>query len=158
MRLIRKPVYGLGAIVLMVTAAMSISVPSFAGDRLFTEQELAIMRGFYNWAEGESGGGDRYHYHDHDYSDDRGGGGKPGKGTPPGLAKKPGGLAPGHKKQLARGKGLPQGIAKNQLPDDLQHRMPPRSGSYIRIVDNDIVLIEAGTEIVLDILADAVRN
>ena len=77
------------------------------------------------------------------------------KGMPPGLAKRGGDLPPGLAK---RGGELPPGLAK-RLPRDLESDLPRRSPNFRRvIVDNDIVLIDAATNKVLDVLEDVIRG
>ncbi|HEY5790270.1 MAG TPA: hypothetical protein VIX81_06575 [Gammaproteobacteria bacterium] len=81
-----------------------------------------------------------------------------GKGLPPGLAKRDD-LPPGLQKQLEKNGTLPPGLAKRDLPADLERRLPARSKGQERvIVDNDVVLVETATGIVLDILYDVVRG
>lgn len=67
----------------------------------------------------------------------------------------PQGLPPGIAKNLARGKPLPPGIAKRYLPGNLLSRLPARPGYDWLVVDNDILLVVAGTALIVDILADA---
>lgn len=78
-------------------------------------------------------------------------------GLPHGLAKKDA-LPPGLAKQLAENGTLPPGLAKRDLPDDLQSRLPTRKGAKRVIVDNDILLVEEGTELVLDILENVLSD
>jgi len=78
---------------------------------------------------------------------------KHGKGLPPGLAKRDS-LPPGLAKQLEERGALPPGLQARALPRDLLDRLPHRKGTKRVIVDNDIVLIEEGTKIVLDVLGD----
>lgn len=79
------------------------------------------------------------------------------KEFPPGLAKKKT-LPPGLAKHLEKNGVLPPGLAKRDLPEDLRNRLPEsRKGTHRVIVDNDVVLIEKGTEIILDILKDIVE-
>ncbi len=79
------------------------------------------------------------------------------KDLPPGLAKKDE-LPPGLAKQLQRKGTLPPGLAKRDLPADLAARLPPPpTGQERVIVDNDVVLIERATGVILDILADVVK-
>ena len=67
------------------------------------------------------------------------------------------GLPPGIAKNLARGKPLPPGIAKQQLPDGLIHALPAPPRGYERIiVDGKVLLVEAATQVVHDILTDIV--
>lgn len=113
-------------------------------DRVFTTVERRILRRYYE-SRGESGANDGV-----DHGNKGAGKGK-NKGMPPGLAKRGGNLPPGLAK---RGGELPPGLAK-RLPSDLERELPPRPGTYRRvIVDNDIVLIDAATNKVLDILED----
>lgn len=89
-----------------------------------------------------------------DYDDDRGKGKhkRKGKGKskkfPPGLAKR-GHLPPG----LAKRSQLPPGLAKRDIPPELaaQLGIPPQGTERI-IVDNNVLLIESATGVVLDIL------
>lgn len=69
--------------------------------------------------------------------------GKPAQGSlPPGIAK-----------NLARGKPLPPGIAKKYLPGDLTARLPRLDSRYLRVVVGpDVLLIEAGSGLILDVL------
>lgn len=70
------------------------------------------------------------------------------KGLPPGLAKKSE-LPPG----LAKRQSLPSGLKTRRLPRELETRLPPvPEGQQRVIVDNNVVLIEQGTRVVLDIL------
>ena len=79
------------------------------------------------------------------------------KGLPPGLAKKEQ-LAPGLQKQLERNGTLPPGLAKRGLPDELDERLgEPAEGTERVIVDRDVVLIEKGTGLILDILKDVLK-
>jgi Ni/Co efflux regulator RcnB len=68
-----------------------------------------------------------------------------------------GGLPPGIEKNLARGKPLPPGIAKQYLPPDLLRRLPPpeRGMEYV-VVAGKLLLVEIATQVVRDILLDAV--
>lgn len=79
------------------------------------------------------------------------------KQMPPGLAKKeelPKGLA----QHLERHGTLPPGLAKRNLPGDLDARLPPTGPGQERvIVDNDVVLVQRTTGRILDIIRDVVR-
>lgn len=61
-------------------------------------------------------------------------------------------LPPGIAKNLARGKPLPPGIAKRQLPEGLAMRLPLRTGVEVAIFGDRIVLLEA-SGLVVDVLA-----
>lgn len=74
---------------------------------------------------------------------------------PPGLAKK-GTLPPGLAKQLARNGTLPPGLAKRGLPDDLMVQLAPRPAGYeFVLVDDRVMLIQAATNLILDVLVVA---
>ncbi len=76
------------------------------------------------------------------------------KGMPPGLAKRDS-LPPGLQKQLEKNGRLPPGLEGRDLPYDLRKHLPKaKHGTKRIIVDKDIVLIEEGTKIILDILKD----
>jgi hypothetical protein len=72
-----------------------------------------------------------------------------GKGKPG----RSGGLPPGLQKHLERRGTLPPGLAKRDLPPGLSSQLPPTTlGQKRYIVGSDIVLIEAATGLILDIL------
>lgn len=76
------------------------------------------------------------------------------KGMPPGLAKRDR-LPPGLEKQLQRNGHLPPGLEKRDLPEGLAGLLPPRHPEHQRVlVDNDVLLIETATGLILDILRD----
>ena len=86
------------------------------------------------------------------------GAGKGGRnGLPPGLAKRDS-LPPGLQKLLDRNGRLPPGLDRRALPEDLEKRLPARTDTERVIVDNDVVLIEKGTDLVLDVIRDVVRD
>ena len=66
-------------------------------------------------------------------------------------------LPPGIRKNLARGKPLPPGIAKKVAPAGLRSRLRVPDGYQIIEVGLDVLLVEIATSIVHDILMDAVR-
>lgn len=74
--------------------------------------------------------------------------GKHNKSLPPGIAR-----------NLQRGKPLPPGIAKQVLPARLIQVLPPAPKGYDRvIVAGKILLVEVATQIVHDILEDAILD
>lgn len=74
------------------------------------------------------------------------------KGMPPGLAKK-NQLPPG----LAKRDTLPAGLAKRNLPQEATSQLPPPPAGTERVViDNDVLLVETGTQVVLDIIKDVI--
>ena len=51
------------------------------------------------------------------------------------------------------------GLAKRDLPEDLEARLPEPEPGYERVVvDNDVVLIEKATNIIKDIIKDVLKN
>ncbi len=123
--------------------AASPKSPSYSGfapeaeagvEVVFTRHEIKVIRAYYRT---HSDNASRY---------DRPVSKKNGKGLPPGIAK-----------NLARGKPLPPGIAKKALPSDLEYRLPPVAEGYERIiVDGKILLVELATQIVRDVLTEAI--
>ena len=61
-------------------------------------------------------------------------------------------LPPGIAKNLRRGKPLPPGIAKKNLPNDLESRLPIRDGLRRQILGNDIALIDEENNLIVDII------
>ncbi|MBT3701676.1 MAG: hypothetical protein HOE62_15740 [Alphaproteobacteria bacterium] len=80
--------------------------------------------------------------------------GKP-KMMPKGLAKRKK-LPPG----LAKRKSLPHGLAKRNLPPELEQSLPPPRPGTARIIVEDaaVLLVEEGTNIVLDIIEKSIRG
>ncbi len=67
-------------------------------------------------------------------------------------------LPPGIRKNLARGKPVPPGLARRMLPGGLEQRLPVRDG-YERIqVGLDVLLVEVATGIIHDVLMDVIRD
>ena len=67
------------------------------------------------------------------------------------------GLPPGIAKNLRRGKPLPPGIAKQYFPQDLLARLP-RAGDGLEyvVVAGKLLLVEVATQMVREVLLDAV--
>ena len=141
---IRSVVVGSAALLWVAGAqAASPKSPSYSGFApeadaevrvVFTRHEIKVIRAYYRSHSDSAGASDRRASK------------KTGKGLPPGIAR-----------NLARGKPLPPGIAKKALPDDLEYRLPPVADGYERIiVDGKILLVELATQIVRDILTEAV--
>jgi hypothetical protein len=84
--------------------------------------------------------------------------GKGGQAMPPGLAKRDE-LPPGMQKRVEKRGTLPPGIAKKALPSDLNRLLPrPAYGTERIIIDTDVLLVQIGTGLVIDILVDALIN
>jgi Ni/Co efflux regulator RcnB len=63
------------------------------------------------------------------------------------------GMPKGMDKKLARGGTLPPGIQKTRLPKKLASKLPERpKNEELVIVDEDVVLIDTATGIILDML------
>ena len=126
----------------LLTSVLSLAItafqPALAGDAsvdvVFTQDEIRIISAWYQ---------DHDQYPSRDAKNNKGG---KSRGLPPGIAK-----------NLARGKPLPPGIAMQQLPSGLSAALPPASGGYKRvIVDGKVLLVEIATQVVHDVLSDAV--
>lgn len=61
-------------------------------------------------------------------------------------------LPPGIANKIARGGSMPPGIAKKSLPNNLLAQLPVRSGQQWIVAGTDIVLIEAATNLIVDVL------
>ena len=61
-------------------------------------------------------------------------------------------LPPGIRKNLARGKPMPPGIAKTRMPDTFISQLPHHEGHEWLHIGADLVLVVAGTLIISDIL------
>lgn len=76
------------------------------------------------------------------------------KPLPPGLAKRDR-LPPGLERQMRKGGRLPPGLQGRGLPLELERRLTPLPDGYARvIVGGRIVLQDAGTRVVVDIIQD----
>ena len=116
----------------VMTALFAVSAPAMANIS-FSSKEIAIIREYYTHPQPDAGKA------------------KSGK------HKNQGGLPPGVAKNLARGKPLPPGIAKQHLPGDLSRRLPPVRDGYERVViDGRVLLVEIATQVIHDVLMDAV--
>jgi len=93
------------------------------------------------------GGGDK------DDDDDKG----KKNGLPLGLAKRDR-LPPSMQKHMKKHGQLPPGLHKRALPPDVESQLPARKNAERAIVGNDVVLIQQGTNLILDIIKDVVRK
>lgn len=118
---------------LLMTALLAANTIAAAGTAVvFSKDEISIITDYYEHHRGDGDAGK----------------GKKHKGKP---------LPPGIAKNLARGKPLPPGIAKQQLPGDLVRRLPPVYPGYERVVvDGRVLLVEIATQVIHDVLLDAV--
>jgi hypothetical protein len=66
-------------------------------------------------------------------------------------------LPPGIRRNLARGKPLPPGIAKKVAPPELVSILPLPQGYELVEVGLDVFIVEAATAVIHDILTDVIR-
>ena len=66
-------------------------------------------------------------------------------------------LPPGIRRNLARGKPLPPGIAKKSAPPELTSHVHLRDGYELVEVGVDVFLVEVATNVVHDVLMDVIR-
>jgi hypothetical protein len=70
-----------------------------------------------------------------------------------------GGLPPGIARNLERGKPLPPGIARQYLPQNLVTVLPdPGRGLDYIVAAGKLLLVEAATQVVRDVLIDAIYS
>jgi hypothetical protein len=140
----------------LILAILPISAQAerSGGDRIlegiFSELEQELIRDYYKGRYGrdlEDEGKGRHKGKKHKKH-------KKKKGLPPGLAKRET-LPPGLAKQLKRKGHLPPGLEKRDLPSSLEDMLPSRRHGYKRtVIDNDVLLIEEATGLIIDILED----
>ena len=66
-------------------------------------------------------------------------------------------LPPGQRKNLARGKPMPPGIAKRFPPDALRSSLSVPPQYDVIVVGWDVLLVEVATGIIHDVLMDVIR-
>ena len=66
-------------------------------------------------------------------------------------------LPNGIRKNLARGKPMPPGIQKTRMPGGMLDKLPRQKGYEWRGAGTDLLLVQAGTEIVADVLKDVFK-
>lgn len=145
------------AVTQVPAAAMAQQSGGVTGEEILvgviSEIERRIIGRYYH--------GDRYEVRDTETDKKKKAKGNKGKGKskglPPGLAKRDQ-LPPGLAKQLDEHGRLPPGLANRDLPDDLQRSLPQRPNEHFVVIDNDIVLIERTTGLVLDVLEGILRG
>jgi len=79
---------------------------------------------------------------------------------PPGLGRKNNGcLPPGQAKKWSKGRPLPGDVQYYDLPRDLLYRLPPppQGHHYVRVA-SDVLLIAAGTAMVVDVIENIGRR
>jgi len=128
-----------GPVLSLLAASLLVQATAAAADLnvsiRFSSNEISVIHDFFH----------DYHLDNHV---DKKGGKKGSKPLPPGIAK-----------NLERGKPLPPGIAKRSLPNDLLVRLPPVADGYERVViAGKILLIEIATQIIHDVLVEALLD
>ena len=121
-------------------------------DIVFSEMERRIIEEYFG--QNVVDDDDDYGKGKGKYKKHKGKGKGKSKQMPPGLAKR-NQLPPG----LAKRDRLPPGLAKRDIPPDLAYRLGiPDQGTERVIVDNNVVLVETATGVVLDILQDVLTG
>lgn len=116
-------------------------------DIVFSEAEKRILRDVFGKPAEDDDGEKQKKGKDKGEKGEKGAKGKK-DGLPPGLAKRSS-LPPG----LAKRQTLPPGLETRALPADVEQLLPPTPEGLERvIVDQSVVLMEKGTQKVLDIL------
>ncbi|GAB3510598.1 anti-virulence regulator CigR family protein [Pseudoxanthomonas daejeonensis] len=66
-------------------------------------------------------------------------------------------LPPGIRKNLARGKPLPPGIAKKMVPAPMLRELPVYSGHEWRVAGDDLILVSLGNGLIVEVMGDIFR-
>ena len=66
-------------------------------------------------------------------------------------------LPPGIRKNLARGKGIPPGIAMTRLPNGYTNHLPRYEGYEWRGYGTDLVLVNSTNQLIADVIMDVLR-
>ncbi len=66
-------------------------------------------------------------------------------------------LPPGIRKNLARGKPLPPGLAKKSVPAAMLAELPQHQGYEWQVVGTDMVLVSIATAVITDVLIDVLN-
>jgi hypothetical protein len=66
-------------------------------------------------------------------------------------------LPPGIRKNLARGKPLPPGIARKMVPGPMLRELPVYPGREWRIAGDDLILVSLGDGLVVEVMGDIFR-
>ena len=132
-----------------VSASQAPSSKAEQRGGIFTDDDRRIIRDFFDRLDGKEENTKKH----------KGKSGKKGKSgdLPPGLAKRDE-LPPGLQKQLEKNGQLPPGLQKRDLPDSLESRLSNLPDSLERIiVGEDVLLIERGVGLILDIMKGAAK-
>lgn len=66
-------------------------------------------------------------------------------------------LPPGIRKNLAKGKPLPPGIAKKSVPAAMLAQLPQHQGYQWQVVGTDLILVSIATAVIADVLVDVLH-
>ena len=117
----------------LIALSATTSAGDLAGHIKFSDLEIAAIRAYYR---------------DQGMPASNGRKGKQNKSLPPGIAR-----------NLQRGKPLPPGIAKQVLPARLTQVLPRAPRGFERVVvDGKVLLVEIATQVIHDILEDAILD
>lgn len=141
------------------TMAAGTQIADSTNGRGFYNREIEIIRDYFFEAEeyergkkkgrkkgkGHKKNKNKYADHDRRYMSEK--------------VKKRKGLPPGIMKQIREGKRIPDEVSRYPLPDYLRTRLPvPPRGTRRVLVNNDILLIRTGTNLVLDIIENVLNQ
>jgi hypothetical protein len=79
------------------------------------------------------------------------------EGRAPSEYRKAKALPPGIALKLSRGGTLPPGIAKRDLPDDLESSLPKRLGEKYLAVGEDVVLVDEASNVIVDVMRGVLK-
>ncbi len=151
----------LAAALLQLSAPAAAQSPTGQSDGRITSDEMiaGVISEIERRTIGRYYNGDRYEEYEEESGHGKAKKGNKGKnkGLPPGLAKRDQ-LPPGLQKHLDERGALPPGLAKRDLPSDLRSALPWRIDEEFLIIDDDVVLIERATGVVLDVLENVLRG
>jgi len=66
-------------------------------------------------------------------------------------------LPPGTRKNLAKGKPIPPGIAKEKVPSDFLKKLPSRDGYEWRMAGTDLLLARSADKVISEVLKDVLK-
>ncbi|MES9964688.1 MAG: hypothetical protein ABW116_14245 [Candidatus Sedimenticola sp. 20ELBAFRAG] len=154
MRLTRPLITGLTILCITLTGTASTSQAGDVLGAVFSEMEKQAIEDYYKGRYGRSIDREESGKRAKKHKSKGKGKSKKKKGLPPGLAKRET-LPPGLAKQLKEKGRLPPGLEKRDLPEGLDRMLPETLPGQKRvIIDNDVMLIEEATGLILDILKD----
>lgn len=154
----RLVLIALAAALLQLSLPATAQSPTGQSDGRITSDEMiaGVISEIERRTIGRYYNGDRYEEYEEESGHGKAKKGK-NKGLPPGLAKRDQ-LPPGLQKHLDERGALPPGLAKRDLPSDLRSALPWRIDEEFLIIDDDVVLIERATGVVLDVLENVLRG